>query len=454
MPARFSAEALAEARSVTPQPVDTDFRDIPFVTIDPPGSLDLDQAVHVAATSAGFVVHYAIADVASFVAPGGALDLETHERGTTLYGPDTRIPLHPLELSEGSASLLPGVDRPAVVWRIEVDEGGEIIDGVVRRGLVRSREQLTYAQAQERINAGSPELGLLRTVGELRQRCERERGGVSLDVPEQEITTSPDGSFGLKLRSTLPVEGWNAQISLLTGIFAARMMRAGGVGIFRALPPADPRDLARLRHTARALGIVWAPEAGYGDVLATVNSTHPREAAFLAEATTLFRGASYVAFGGFGQAPGVPAAAAHAAIAAEYAHVTAPLRRLVDRYGTEVCLALDAGKDVPEWVLSALGDLPETMARTGRRASAYDRGVLDVVEAALLSTRIGESLGGVVVDVDDRSRQGRRGRRGQVALAEPPVRARAEGELALGEVVQATVAEASIADRRVMLRVG
>lgn len=478
IPQTFPAPVLAEAESVAdrglPGPGDgrADLRDVPFVTIDPPGSMDLDQALYLerlgddaAGPDGGaFVVHYAIADVGAFVEPGGAVDAEVHERGTTFYAPDGRTPLHPAVLSEGVASLLPGDDRHAAAWRVVLDARGEILDATVRRAVVRSRERLTYDEAQSRIDGGAQGemLLLLREVGELRRALERERGGVSLEVPEQEIVTHDDGTFGLEFRSTLPAEAWNAQISLLTGIAAARLMRAGGVGVFRALPPADPRDLARLRRTARALGIDWSQETTYPELVPTLDSAVPRHAAFLTEATSLFRGASYEAFGGTGQEPGVPDDAAHAAIGAEYAHVTAPLRRLVDRYGTEVCLALCAGQDVPRWVLDALPGLPRTMARTGQRAGSYERAIVDVVEAALLAGREGETFDGVVVDVEDdreRSRRleragdasGRAPRRGQVVLADPAVRAPVEGaDVPLGDPVRATLREASVAERRVL----
>ena len=84
----------------------------------------------------GFRVHYAIADVASFVRPGGALDLETHRRGVTLYSPDLRTSLHPPVLSEGAASLLPDVVRPAVLWRIDLDSAGQQVEVDVERALV------------------------------------------------------------------------------------------------------------------------------------------------------------------------------------------------------------------------------------------------------------------------------------------------------------------------------
>ncbi len=484
VPESFPAAVLAEAEAVVRDgdvigDGRVDLRDVPFVTIDPPGSMDLDQALHLeragddpaAPAGAAFVVHYAIADVGAFVAPGGAIDAEVHERGTTLYAPDGRTPLHPAVLSEGAASLLPDQERPAAAWRVVLDARGEILDATVRRAVVRSTRRLTYDEAQAAIDAGGSEdaggaaLLLLREVGELRLARERERGGVSLEVPEQEIVPRDDGTFGLAFRSTLPAEGWNAQISLLTGIAAARLMRAGGVGVFRALPEADPRDLARLRRTARALGIDWPRETAYADLVPTLDSRVPRHAAFLNEATSLFRGASYEAFGGTGQEPGVPDDAAHAAIGAEYAHVTAPLRRLVDRYGTEVCLALCAGEEVPRWVLDALPGLPRTMARTGQRAGSYERAIVDVVEAALLSGREGEEFDGVVVDVEDDRERDRRlereggdasgAQRGQVVLTDPAVRAPVEGaDLPLGDPVRATLREASVAERRVRFTVG
>ena len=134
-------------------------------------------------------MHYAIADVAAFVRPGGALDTEAHRRVTTLYFPDGKVPLHPTVLSEGAASLLPGQTRPALLWRIDLDTEGRAVATDVRRALVRSRAKLDYAGVQRQIDAGTAEepLALLRDIGRLREEQEVARGGISLDVPEQEI---------------------------------------------------------------------------------------------------------------------------------------------------------------------------------------------------------------------------------------------------------------------------
>src|SRR5690349_14893504 len=120
----FVPEVIAEAERAAARLAlpDDDATDIPFVTVDPAGSRDLDQALHIARNGDdGFLVSYAIADVASFVSPGSALDDATHRRGETLYFPDARVPLHPPVLSEGAASLLPGEVRPAVLWQLTLD---------------------------------------------------------------------------------------------------------------------------------------------------------------------------------------------------------------------------------------------------------------------------------------------------------------------------------------------
>ena len=88
IPTAFSPEVLDEAERVAANPrmPERDATDIPLVTIDPSGSMDLDQAYHAEARFGGFRIHYAIADVAAFVAPGGALDRESFARGVTLSG--------------------------------------------------------------------------------------------------------------------------------------------------------------------------------------------------------------------------------------------------------------------------------------------------------------------------------------------------------------------------------
>lgn len=484
LPTEFSPEVLAdveESLAAATLP-DDDQTDLPLVTIDPPGARDLDQALHIARDGDGFRVRYAIASLGTFVRPGGPLDEEVRRRATTVYGPTGSFPLHPESLSAGAASLLPGQVTPSCLWDLRLDSSGELTSANVTRAMVRSRAQVTYEQVQAALDGGaglgadvpSDMPALLVEVGSLRQALEIARGAVSLDLPEQVVEKGPDGRYVLGARESLPIEGHNAQISLLTGMAAAEMMTGAGVGILRTLPDADPRDLRRLRLTARGLGIDWPDDVAYPDLVRSVSSSTAAGAAFLNEATTLFRGAGYLALGatvsedeavnGGGEgknakngknggkigkdAKNGTSGRIHAAIAAEYAHVTAPLRRLVDRYGLETCLALCADEPVPSWVTDALGDLPSAMGRGGQRAGRYESGAINVMEALVLEGRENEEFAGVVVDVDEDDD------RGETQIVEPPVRARLDGSgLELGAELTVRLAEANVVERRVAFEV-
>jgi exoribonuclease R len=334
---------MDELASLDPRFPDLDLTEIPLITVDPPTSKDLDQAFHLEQVRGGYRVTYAIADVAAFVNPGGAIDVEGHSRGQTFYGPDLRTPLYPTELSEVRASLRADQTRPALVWRIDLDRQGEIIDGQIKRGMVRSRAQFAYQDIQDQLESGSgsPSVQLLPEVGRLRQIIEVERGAVTLNIPEQEVFRR-DGGWDLNYRTPFAVEGWNAQLSLLTGFFAAKLMVGAGVGILRTLPPADPARTDRLRRVAQGLHIAWPDDLPYPDLIRSLDPDLASHSAFLAEATGLFSGAGYQPLTG----DDMPEP--HAALAAVYAHTTAPLRRLVDRYSGEVCLAIVEGREPPD----------------------------------------------------------------------------------------------------------
>lgn len=446
LPGDFTPDVLAEAERAGANPVlpERDCTDVEFVTLDPATSTDLDQAFHLSRVADGYLLRYAIADVAAFVAPGSSLDAEAHRRGETLYAPTRKIPLHPAVLSEGAASLLPDQIRPALIWELSFDATGQTTAERVERGLVRSRAKLSYTGAQADLDAGrgGEQLELLRTVGQLRQAIEVQRGGVSLSVPEQEVVAT-DAHWKLAYRVPLPVEDWNAQLSLATGMAAAGLMMKAGIGILRTLPPARDGSVAKLRRTASALGIAWPHGMGYPEFVRSLSASLPAHAAMLNACTLLFRGAGYQAFNG--PAPDQPL---HAAIAAPYAHATAPLRRLVDRYVGETCVAISAGQPVPDWVSTALPQLPAEMEESNRRAKKYERGTVDLVEAMVLAPRLGQTFTGTVLDVDTEDDYG------VLQLADPAVEARVKGaDLVLGEQIAATLVAADLLAGKVEFRV-
>lgn len=445
VPGEFPRDVLAAAADAADLVVlpTVDLTDLGFWTLDPVGSMDLDQAMVLAREGTGYRVRYAIADVPAFVTPGGAIDVEARRRGQTIYLPDTRVPLHPPALSEGAASLLPDQVRPAYVWDLGLDEHATVTSTHVGRALVRSRARRDYASVQASVDAGTADeqVRLLQEIGQKRAALESARGGASLPMPEQQVVHEGPGVYRLEFRPPLAAEDWNAQISLMTGMAAAQLMLDAGVGILRTMPAPQRDSVRRFRRQARALGVPWPDGQRYGDFLRGLDRHDPRHLALIHEATSLFRGAGYTPFDG-----GPPEQQQHAAVAAPYAHVTAPLRRLVDRFGLVVCAAVSAGEPVPTWARESLALLPGLMAEGDRRASAVERACTDAVEAAVMISLVGQSLSGSVVDRNGRGVP-------VVQLLDPAVVALAQGTAESGDQVTVRVVGADVAAGRVDLEV-
>ncbi|MDF2507770.1 MAG: ribonuclease, partial [Microbacterium sp.] len=292
-PLDFPPVVLAEAEGATAVTPTRDLRDLAFATLDPAGSRDLDQAFHLERTGSGYTVRYAIADVPAFVSPGGAVDAEARRRGQTLYAADGRIPLHPPVLSEDRASLLAGLDRPALVWTFSLDAAGAVSRFGLERALIRSRAQLEYTETQQSLDHGEDgPASLLPEIGALRIEQERLRGGASLNLPDEEVVKAADGSYAIERRSPLPVEEWNAQLSLMTGMAAASLMLDAGIGILRTMPEPDAAAFDAFRHQTEALGRPWKTGT-YGEYLRELDRRDPMTLPVLEAAASLFRGAGY-----------------------------------------------------------------------------------------------------------------------------------------------------------------
>ena len=453
IPAAFPPEVEAEAREAAKRDpasataTHADLTEIAFVTIDPPGSMDLDQALCIAREGEGLRVWYAIADVGFFVDRGGAIETEAWRRGETFYAPDRKTPLYPATLSEGPASLLPDAVRAAVVFDLTLDARGEIVASKIGRARVISRAKLTYGEVLEHVEGGGAKfrgepwaesLELLKVFGELRRDREAERGGVSLPILSQHVQRSATASLGYELEYERPVvsEDWNAQVSLLTGHVAALRMVEAGVGILRVLAPPEEEAVAKLRRAAKALGFDWAESTGYADFIRSLDPGHRCVTPLVWQARRVMRGSDYVAFDGE-----VPADPLHHALAMKYAHVTAPLRRLADRYVLDLLVQLESGARPSAEERETLAKVAKVMNEQETKAGRFERDVVDIAEAWTLRSRVGETFVATVLGVRDGAVE--------VQLEEPPVRAEAHREkggawLELGARVQARLTGVSV----------
>jgi ribonuclease R len=255
-----------------------DLEHIPFVTIDNPGSRDLDQALHVEETTSGWTVRYALADASYYVRPGTALFDRALQRGVTYYFPGFALPMLPPELSEGIISLNPAVRRRALLFETRVDRDGEVVDTDVRRVRIQSRAKLTYDGVQAYFDGAAENpvseteweasLTAFARLGKARVQRARARGMIEFERAEAEVRVSDDGErFSLCRRDRNDVERWNEQVSLLCNAEGARRLRELGAefedlqAVFRVhLPPIEDR-LCSLREDLAGI----ANRHGLGD---------------------------------------------------------------------------------------------------------------------------------------------------------------------------------------------
>lgn len=435
VPERFP-RAVQEAaeRAAARLPSDhAKWTDRPFVTLDPAGSTDLDQAFTIESAGSTFVLHYAIADIGWFVDPDGPIAEEAWRRGETLYLPDGKASLYPRVLSQGAASLLPDGPRPAVVFSVRIDADGAVALDAVTRAMIRSRAKLAYASVTD---ADLPP-GFSALTDRL-IRAEGARGAARIDPPEQEVARDAEGRLTLTFRTRHASEDRNAALSLACNMAVAQLLMAHGTGLFRVMAEPDDHAVARLRLTARALGIDWPGNATLTQFERTLDPADTRHATLMLAIRRAGNGASYRAFAA-GETPW------HAAVAAPYVHATAPLRRLADRYVVEAALAVANGRAVPDEIASAFARLPKVMARADSRAGQIDRAVIGMAEAALLSGREGQIFDAVVTGIASRG--------ADIQLCALPVTARLDPVgLAPGDRVRVRLTATDVAQGRIVFR--
>jgi exoribonuclease R len=401
-----------------------------FVTLDPAPSTDLDQAFAIARDGANLILDYAIADVGHFVADGDAIDMEAWTRGETIYLPDGKERLYPPILSEGAASLLPGVDRPAIVFTVRVATDGTVRLDAATRAIIRSQAKLAYETVTD---ADLPD-GFADLAARIEQ-AEDARGAERVDAPEQELVADSGGTYALAIRPQLESEQRNASLSLAANLAIADALLAQRTGLFRVMPEPDERAIRRLRHSAKALGLVWAKGMTLAQFERTLQPANPLHAAFHLAVRRAGPKASYAAF-----TPGV--VPWHSAMAATYVHATAPLRRLADRFVIEATVRIANGQPVDPYLADAFQRLPAVMAKADERAAQVDRAVLDLAEAVMLQGREGERFDAVVTDLDDRG--------ARIQLCDPAVIARVDAKGAMpGDQIEVTLDAADPEQRQV-----
>ena len=421
LPVTFTPAALREADAIPSYVLDEectgreDFRQETIVTIDGESARDFDDAISLKRTLSGnFLLGVHIADVSHYVREGTALDSDAYARGTSVYFPDRSIPMLPPRLSSGICSLMPGVDRLVLSALIEIDPGGKIIGKRFTRGVMRSRERMTYTsvgkilldrdpQERSRYAALTPLFETMEELCLILSKKRYRRGSVDFDLPEAEIQFDEDG----KIISVLPAERNIAhriieEFMLLANECVAEKLTSSGVpALYRVHEAPDPMKVEEFAEFAKVLGYrlerhdgPYKPKDFQKFVLQLEGKPEQRFLVYLMLRSFMQAHYSERNLGHFGLA------------AAEYTHFTSPIRRYPDLLVHRLLNECLAKQPSPAWRETMRSRLPEFALHTSgreRTADEAEREIEKIKKAQFMSDKLGEEFEAIVFSV---TRQG------------------------------------------------
>ncbi len=409
IPHIFGKEALAEAERAKPAAMTgrEDWRQIPFVTIDPEDARDHDDAVHAEpdpdpANRGGFVLRIAIADVAAYVRPGSALDGEAQERGNSVYFPGFAVPMLPERLSNELCSLRPGEDRPALGARIVIGADGRKRGHSFHRIMMRSAAKLSYPQAQTSIDGGPrdetgarlhvPVLVPLYEAYRALRIAREKRCPLDLDLPERKIILDEKGAVqSVIIPPRLESHRLIEEYMILANVAAAETLEAKNQAfVYRVHDEPSLEKLNSLGEFLASLGIKLSRgtvlrAAQFNGILARVKGTDNEymvnEVVLRTQAQAEYAADNYGHFG---------------LNLKRYAHFTSPIRRYADLIVHRALIsALHLGEDGLGSVAGKeLAGIAARISAAERRAMAAERETSDRLIAAYLAEQTGAEFKG------------------------------------------------------------
>ena len=424
IPRHFPDEVLAAAARLPadPGPADwqgrDDLRGQVVVTIDGETARDFDDAVSIERRpDHTFRLGVHIADVAHYVAPDSAPDLEACRRGTSVYYPERVVPMLPEALSNGLCSLRPDVPRLTLSVFLDVDRDGAVVARRFAETVIRSARRLTYGEVRrllEEPHPGDearygPVLNALRDMRELTgalHEARARRGSLDFDLPEGNVELDTDGT----VVGILPYERNIAHRLIEEFMIAANeavayeLVRRGSPGLFRVHDPPGRERLEELAELLRPLGLELArdvanlddlPPAALQQVLKQVEG-RPDEPFLSALVLRTMQRAVYS-----------PECRGHYALASRYyTHFTSPIRRYPDLVVHRRLKALLHGEDPAAGDPAERAELTERLAAiaeqasaTERRAEQSERDLLQWKKVRFLAGRAGERFRGRITGV-------------------------------------------------------
>ncbi|MGC9989717.1 MAG: RNB domain-containing ribonuclease [Terriglobales bacterium] len=402
------ADIAAHPPQLTPSAKVPDLRNLLWSSIDNDTSKDLDQIEVAERLPNGDIkVLIGIADVDAFVPKDTPIDQHAARETTSVYTGVSIFPMLPNALSTGASSLLPDVDRPAVVTEFVVNASGAIGSSNVYRAIVRNKAQLTYnavgawleatAAAPPRV-AASPDLqAQLKLQDEAAQALKKlryEHGALNIDTNEVnaimlnaqviDVVKQP------KNRATELIEDF---MIAANGVVARLLLKVSSLRRI-VKTPAHWDGIVRL---ASAQGVTLPAQAdskALNDFLVQRKAADPDHFADLSLAVIKLIGpGEYVL-----ERPGDPEQGHFGLAVQDYTHSTAPNRRFADVVTQRLIKALLDGKPGP-YSDTELAAIATNCTAKGDAARKVEREMSKRMSAIAMSHRVGETFDAIVTGV-------------------------------------------------------
>ena len=405
LPSKWSSDVLNEAKTVANKKkiarYRKDLRKLNFATIDGEDAKDFDDAVYCVKNSSSFTLYVAIADVSFYVTPGSKIDIEAKKRGTSIYFPETVIPMLPENLSNGICSLRPNEDRCSMICEMSIGLDGKRKKYKFYSGLINSKARLTYNQVEKNLNksfnikqAGvRASIEHLKDLANLRLKLRHQRK--ALEIKPIEATLELDKNKEVKnlhIKKPLFAHKLVEESMLLANESAAEFMQERlNLGVYRIHEDPDPSKLEALKKhfqiSPKQVKKLSSLEV-VNLCLDQANKKNDTTGQILVLQTLARAEYSTNNLGHFGLQLG------------QYSHFTSPIRRYPDLLVHRLINSSLAQKKI-QTRQNELQDECENSSMLERRAEKASRQVEQVLICTYLKTKIGSTMDGVVTGVTD-----------------------------------------------------
>ena len=405
LPSKWNSDVINEAKTVASKKKAAkyrkDLRKLNFATIDGEDAKDFDDAVYCAKNNNGFTLYVAIADVSFYVTPGSKLDIEAKKRGTSIYFPETVIPMLPENLSNGICSLRPNEDRCSIICEMSIGLDGKRNKYKFYSGLINSKARLTYNQVEKHLkkSSGIKQTGVsdsikhLKDLTILRLKLRNQRKALEINPIETTLELSESKEVkNIVIKKSLFSHKLVEESMLLANESAAEFMQERlNLGVYRIHEDPDPSKLEALKkHFKITPKLIkkLSPLEVVNLCLDQANKKNDSTGQILILQSLARAEYSTNNLGHFGLQ------------LTQYSHFTSPIRRYPDLLVHRLINSSLAQKKI-QTRQNELQDECENSSMLERRAEKASRQVEQVLICCYLCKKIGSTMDGVVTGVTD-----------------------------------------------------